>query len=68
MPKLNLPLKIALLETGKKQYRIARLLKMSDAALSAYVRGHRTPNEAQRKRLADFLGRDVAEIFPDHAA
>lgn len=68
MSKLNLPLKIALLETGKKQGRIARLLKISDTTLSRIVRGRREPTDEQRKALAEFLGRDASEIFPNHAA
>lgn len=68
MPTLNLPLKIALLETGKKQKRVAKLLRIPEPTLSKIVRGHQSATEDQRKALAEFLNRDVNELFPNHAA
>jgi transcriptional regulator with XRE-family HTH domain len=64
MPSLNIPLKTALIATGKKQKRIAKLLRMSEVELSKIVRGHRPASEDTRRRLAEFLGRNESELFP----
>lgn len=68
MPSLNVPLKTALISTGKKQKRIAKLVHISETELSKIVRGHRRADEDERKRLAAFLGKPEAELFPESLA
>lgn len=63
MPSLNVPLKTALISTGKKQKRIAKLVRISETELSKIVRGHRLADEDERKRLAAFLGKSEDELF-----
>ncbi len=62
-PILNLPLKTAIVATGKKQRRIATLAHISESHLSFIVRGRRAPTAAQRERLAKVLSRTEQELF-----
>lgn len=63
MPSLNVPLKQALIATGKKQKRIAKLVRISETELSKIVRGHRPAGEDERKRLSAFLKKSESELF-----
>lgn len=63
MPSLNIPLKQALVATGKKQKRIAKLVRISETELSKIVRGHRSASEDERKRLVRVLGKTEEELF-----
>lgn len=64
MPSMNIALKTALIATRKKQKRVAKLVRISETELSKIVRGHREADEDERKRLAAFLGKSEAELFP----
>jgi len=64
---LNIPLKLAIFESRKKQKRIAKLAKISETELSHIVRGRRPGSPAQRERIAAVLGKSVAELFPSSA-
>lgn len=68
MPRLNVPLKTALITTGKKQKRIAKLVGISETELSKIVRGHRSASEDERHRLSAFLGKPESVLFPEVAA
>lgn len=63
MSSLNIPLKQALVATGKKQKRIAKLVRISETELSKIVRGHREASEGERKRLMRVLGKSEEELF-----
>lgn len=63
-PALNLTLKMAMLASGKKQKRIARLAGMTECELSLIVRGHRKATPRQRERLAKALGWASGDLFP----
>jgi transcriptional regulator with XRE-family HTH domain len=67
-PSMNMPLKLAILATGKKQYRIAAESGINEAIISKIVNGSREPTEAQKKALAKVLRRPVDELFPSVAA
>lgn len=59
----NVPLKMAMFASGKRQQNIAKAAKIDPAKLSHVVRGRRefTPNE--RRRIARVLGKSEAELF-----
>jgi len=59
----NLPLKIAIVESGRSQLEVAKLADMHASWLSLIVNGHREPSEAERKALARILKRKPAELF-----
>lgn len=63
MPSLNIPLKQALVATGKKQKRIAKLIRISESDLSKIVHGHRAASEGERKRLVRVTGKSEDELF-----
>lgn len=65
MPKLNIALKTALIATGKKQKRVAKLVGIQEIQLSKIVRGHRPPSEDERSKLAKFLGMSESELFAE---
>lgn len=68
MAKLNLALKVALLETGKKQKTLAPRMKLSAPRLSMIVRGHDRPSAAERARIAEYLGKPESALFPDQVS
>jgi transcriptional regulator with XRE-family HTH domain len=59
-----MPLKIALIQSGKQQADIADLAKIHNTRLSQIVRGRVSPSESERLRLAGVLQRDVNDLFP----
>lgn len=61
---LNVPLKIALLESGRDQHEVAKLARIDTGRLSKIVRGKVTPNEGEKLRLAGVLQRSVDLLFP----
>jgi transcriptional regulator with XRE-family HTH domain len=63
---LNVALKTAIVQSGKKQKQIARLARMSDARLSHIVRYRIEPHDDERKLIAKAVGRPVDELFPEH--
>jgi plasmid maintenance system antidote protein VapI len=67
MAKLNVALKMAILESGKKQRRVAALARIHPTELSAIVRQRRSASKEQRERLARVLGRSQNELFPELA-
>ncbi len=68
MSSVNLTLKLAIVATGKKQKRIAKLVGISETELSKIVHGLRRPSDEQQKKLSSFLGQPVASLFPEVAA
>jgi transcriptional regulator with XRE-family HTH domain len=63
---INLPLKVAILATGKKQRRVASLARISESRLSCIV--HCTshpPTDVERRKLARVLGRDETQLFEE---
>lgn len=69
-PVLNVTLKMAMLQSGKKQQRIADLARIHRSQLSHIVRGRRIATAKERARLARVLGQAEADLFtePGHAA
>lgn len=61
---INIALKTAILETRKKQKRIAKLSRIKESRLSKIVRGHEAADEDERARLSRVLGKSESELFP----
>ena len=61
----DLRLKIAVIESRKTQRRIALDTRLGETRLSEIV-GHRgaPATAAEKQRLAKYLGRQVADLFP----
>ena len=63
--RLNVALKTAIIQSRKKQKRIAKLTRIPETRLSRIVRGHETATPRERQRLSVVLERDEATLFPD---
>ena len=59
----NKRLKIAIIESGEKGYEVARKLEWHPTKVSQIVIGAYTPNSAEKRQLAEVLGRLVQELF-----
>ena len=66
--RLNAPLKFAILQSGQSQMAIARACGIHFTKLSLIVRGWRLPSASERARIADCLGRNEADLFPEKVA
>ena len=64
----NLALKVACVESGKRQNEIAKLAKIHPTRLSALIRNDVSATEGERLRLAGVLQRPVSDLFPEVAA
>jgi|GEM_PF-3498707 Helix-turn-helix. len=59
-------LKLAVLNSGMKQWRVAQLAQISQTKLSHYENGRIKHCPAdERQRLAKVLNRKVEELFPE---
>lgn len=65
---INLALKIAIVNSGKTQRRLALATRIGEVKLSAIVHGHRTPSAREREALAKVLGCDENALFPQPEA
>lgn len=61
------PLKLAIVASGRHQKDIAAELGVLESTLSRWANGLHVPDE-RRQLIADVLGRDVAELFPEARA
>jgi transcriptional regulator with XRE-family HTH domain len=57
-------LKIAIIESQRTQRRVARATGIGEVRLSAFVRGRLRPTPIEQRRLAKYLGREIADLFP----
>ena len=60
-------LKLAILESGVPQYRLAADIKCNPSHLSNIVRGKYEPDGLEKELIAQRLGRPVQELFPKKA-
>lgn len=58
-------LKRAIFESGETQRDLARRLGIDETVLSKFVTGDRIPSDATRQVLADALGREASELWPE---
>jgi transcriptional regulator with XRE-family HTH domain len=63
----NLPLKMAILESGLTQIEVAKAADMHESRLSHIINGHREANDIERRALARVLKRKVGQLFPTQA-
>ena len=61
----NKRLKIAIIESGRKGYEIARHLEWHPTKVSQIIIGAYTPSSFEKRQLAEALGRSVHEIFSE---
>lgn len=47
---------------------VADVVEVTESAMSMYERGERTPNNRIAKRIADFYGYTVTDLWPDPAS
>ena len=59
----NIKLKVALIEKSETQYRLAQVLKCDPSVVSRIVNGWIKPSDEVKRRVANFLGKPVAELF-----
>ena len=57
-------LKLAILQTGQPQWKMAARVGVPESVLSHVVTGARDPDPALAKRLAETLGVPLSELFP----
>jgi hypothetical protein len=60
---LRLPLKTAILASGKTQREIAHETRIPETRLSEIVRGWAEPRDAERDALARALNQDSGSLF-----
>lgn len=64
----NVKLKMAIFEAGLTQRELARRAGIAESFLSMAVNGSYIPNEQQKTRIANELGKSKAELFSNSAA
>jgi transcriptional regulator with XRE-family HTH domain len=62
-PAADLRLKIAILEAGRSQRRVAIDTRIGEVRLSKIIRGLEAPKAEERARLAKYLGRRIGDLF-----
>lgn len=61
---MNLQLKVALLQTGKRQCELARQTGLSESAVSRIVNAYREPTPDEKRKIAQALGCAVEMLWP----
>lgn len=64
-PTLRLPLKMAILSSGRSQRQVSLAAGIPEARLSDIVRKRTLPSEDERDALVRVLGGVASELFPD---
>ena len=67
-PSTNVALKVAIVQSGRKQVEIARSARISETRFSHIVRGRLEPTDKERDRIAKALHRSESDLFPEVAA
>ena len=62
---MNIPLKVALIERGMKQFDLSRLLGVDPAKVSRIVNGWIEPDTDTKFQISRYLGKSVGELFPE---
>ena len=61
---MRLPVKVAIVKTGRRGYEIARALDWHPAKLSQIINEIYTPTTLEMELLSEELGVPVEELFP----
>jgi len=62
---MNKHLKISILDYREPAWRVAKQIGIPDSKLSKIVNGYILPTEEEMNRLAQVLGREPEELFPE---
>ena len=62
---MNVPLKIAIIQRGIKQFDLSRLLGVDPAKVSKIVNGWTEPNKETKRKISQYLGKPIDELFPN---
>jgi len=62
----NKLLKAAIILSDMKQFQLAKKLKCSTSTLSQIVNEYRPVTDDEKKQIADELGREVSDLWPEH--
>ena len=65
---MNTALKIAFIESGKKQIDVAAAIGMDNTKLSQIIHGRRDASDDDRRALAKALRRPISQLFPEVTA
>lgn len=60
---INIPLKVAILESGLTQRDLARLSGLHENYISMLVRGRLNPNEAEKQKISAVVGKEPQHLF-----
>lgn len=60
---MYLELKIAIVRSKRPGYEIAKALGWHPTKLSQVINGIHTPNDTEKRQLANYLGKDIHELF-----
>lgn len=61
---LNIPLKMAIVQSRRTQKTLARLARIETPRLSNIIHGKLVATERERRRLSELLGKPESELFP----
>lgn len=61
---MNLALRFAIVESGKRQIVIAAKAGIAEPTLSKIVNGHLEPTDLQKRAIAKVLRRPISSLFP----
>lgn len=62
---VNIALKIAILETGKRQFQIAKRARIVGSKFSNIINGRIRPTPDEKERIAKALRRQVEDFWPE---
>lgn len=65
---LNTALKVAFIESKRKQIEVAAEVGMDESKLSKIVNGHIEPTDDEKAAIATALGKPKDQLFPEVAA
>lgn len=65
---MNMPLKLAVVASGKPAYQIAAQLDITDTRLSKIIYGRLGPKVEEQQKLSEILGKPICELFPNDQA
>lgn len=68
LARIDTPLKLVLEADGRRQNWLAERLDVDSRQVWGWVHGIHEPADATKQRIADLVGRPVAELFPGAGA
>jgi transcriptional regulator with XRE-family HTH domain len=62
---MNLSLKVALIQAGKRQIDLARQTGLGESTISRIINSYRTPTDAEKEKIARALRCEVQVLWPE---